>query len=828
MKLKKLDESNYNMTDITFGIPYSKSEIREEEVRALKLFAGNKQLQSDTFPSAYWPDGSVKWAAVTATINNRTEFELQPGASNKNSLKSNEDDSTIEIDNGLGQIVINKNSNNIVDSIVTNDGELLIKNQLLVAETYADQLLIEKISATIENKTDTRVVVKSEFLIKSASKETVMRNTTRVYIYFKSFEMKYVSTNFVDEGTKNTLIYNLGIKTNTNLKSNSQFNKFAKFSLESGSYIEPCMTLASRKYREDNQYYTKQLMGQKIDLDTVPSDVIELGMTNAHWNNFCLKHNNPTTYNLSKSVSSDLQKIKIDEGYKSNGAVAISNGIKDIAIVPINFWQKYPSATEIKNLDSDKQSMIYWFNHESDMQFDHYSDKHHFNCYEGFEFIKSSAIGTANTSEFFLNIEDAMTPVNFYNYSQNKQKPHILIADEAVYRESLAAGVYGKRRQVNTQDSYLEQVADEMLDFYNQEVKQRSWYGYWDFGDVMHTFDNHRGQWWYDFGGYAWQNTELNPNMWLWYSFLRNQDLTSYQLACNMTRHNSDTDVYHFGEYKCLGSRHNVLHYGCSCKEPRISMAHLYRIYYYLHFDERVGEIMDMVLDVDKTMVETGPYDEFYDKVPGKIYMRSGPDWATLCSNWLVKYERTLENKYLDYLQAGIESIKGFENKLLEGPVVLYDVETRRLDSTGSGLGNGYHMIISFGAPQVWSDYCMTFCDSEFASCVAEFAEHYFRTNEQKQLLYNGNLDGDKFHWPEFAIGINGFNAYQNNSILKIEECKLTLNEFMTTNDSLFQKYEINRHKKLTEYDHISTNRTAQWCLNLFQVFGYEDIINKK
>ena len=52
-------------------------------------------------------------------------------------------------------------------------------------------------------------------------------------------------------------------------------------------------------------------------------------------------------------------------------------------------------------------------------------------------------------------------------------------------------------------------------------MEQRRWYGFWDYGDVMHTYDPTRHAWRYDVGGFAWDNTELMPDLWLWYSFLR-------------------------------------------------------------------------------------------------------------------------------------------------------------------------------------------------------------------------------------------------------------------------------------------------------------------
>ena len=62
---------------------------------------------------------------------------------------------------------------------------------------------------------------------------------------------------------------------------------------------------------------------------------------------------------------------------------------------------------------------------------------------------------------------------------------------------------------------------DFLVDYYQKQVDQHRWYGFWDYGDVMHTYDPDRHVWRYDVGGYAWDNSELSPDLWLWYSYLR-------------------------------------------------------------------------------------------------------------------------------------------------------------------------------------------------------------------------------------------------------------------------------------------------------------------
>ena len=67
--------------------------------------------------------------------------------------------------------------------------------------------------------------------------------------------------------------------------------------------------------------------------------------------------------------------------------------------------------------------------------------------------------------------------------------------------------------------------------------------GFWDYGDVMHSYDNERHVWRYDLGGMAWDNTELGTDMWLWYSFLRTGRADVFRMAEAMTRHTSEVDT---------------------------------------------------------------------------------------------------------------------------------------------------------------------------------------------------------------------------------------------------------------------------------------------
>ena len=147
-------------------------------------------------------------------------------------------------------------------------------------------------------------------------------------------------------------------------------------------------------------------------------------------------------------------------------------------------------------------------------------------------------------------------------------------------------GIWSLPDRSNPQRSKVEDRLNAYIDLYQNAIAQHKWYGFWNYGDLMHAYDPIRHSWRYDVGGFAWDNTELASNMWLWYNFLRTGRQDIWKMAEAITRHTAEVDVYHIGPNAGLGSRHNVSHWGCGAKEARISQAAWNRFYYYLTTDE--------------------------------------------------------------------------------------------------------------------------------------------------------------------------------------------------------------------------------------------------
>ena len=252
---------------------------------------------------------------------------------------------------------------------------------------------------------------------------------------------------------------------------------------------------------------------------------------------------------------------------------------------------------------------------------------------------------------------------------------------------------------------WVEDQLDNAFKYYNLEVEQRHWYGFWDYGDVMHGYDQERHTWKYDMGGFAWDNTELMPNLWLWYSFLRSGREDIFRMAEALTRHTGEVDVYHLGRFEGLGSRHNVRHWGCGAKEEvRIAQAALGRFYYYLTTDERTGDLMHASVEAsNKAIGEIDPVRLIMEKSDYPTHARVGPDWLALVGNWMTEWERTGDTQYRDRIMAGVNSLAKMPYGFFSGNNAAfgYDPETYklyRLDKNDLGI---LHLSALMGGPEV-------------------------------------------------------------------------------------------------------------------------------
>jgi hypothetical protein len=276
------------------------------------------------------------------------------------------------------------------------------------------------------------------------------------------------------------------------------------------------------------------------------------------------------------------------------------------------------------------------------------------------------------------------------------------------------------------------------------------------------------------------------------------------------------------GQYKGLGSRHNVRHWGCPCKEARIAMAGHHRVYYFLTGDRRLEDIFEELKDNEQTFFNRDPLGDFFEKeqMVYPSHARSGPDWSALCSNWMMEWERTGDTKYRDKILTGMQDIKAAPLKLISGPDFEFDPANVHLRYIGERATGGTHLQICMGAPQIWMEMADLLDDAQWKQMMAEYGRFYYLPREE-QLKESDNIIGNReFSLPFMAAAMAAYGAvYLKDEVLASRTWRYLLHAMMHEgNHQGFQTVTVadgGNQQLLQEIPWISTNFVAQWCLNV-------------
>jgi hypothetical protein len=552
-------------------------------------------------------------------------------------------------------------------------------------------------------------VVKFAGVHKSASREW-LPFIVRLYFYAGTAPVRMVHSIIFDGDHEKDFIRGLGVVFSVPMREQLH-NRHVRFAGEDGGlWSEPVQPITGRRNLQGASY-ADQLAGKRIaNKETFNAAGQKLLSDWAVWNAYRLMQPNPDGFTIQKRTNPQSCWVDAIGGRRSAGLVFAGDVSGGLAAGLRNFWQSYPTALEVHGATSNAASLHVWMwsPDAPAMDLRHYDTRAHDldSSYEDVQPGFSTPHGVGRTSEIML-FPSAAVPTKEETAAQARiaQAPPLLVAPPAHIHSTGVFGIWSLPDRSVPAKSAIEDQLDAAFDFYHQEVDQRRWYGFWNFGDVMHQHDGPRHEWRYDIGGFAWDNTELGTDIWLWYHFLRTGRADAFRMAEAMTRHTTEVDCYHLGRFAMLGSRHNVRHWGCGAKEARISQAAYRRFYYYLTTDERTGDLMRAVVNSDFKATEIDPMrlaSPLTKPLPYPGRVRGGPDWLAFVGNWMTEWERTGDNKWRDKIVAGMDSITAMPYGFLTGPNQLYgyDPNTGKLYALENEVGT-YNLATIMGGGEV-------------------------------------------------------------------------------------------------------------------------------
>ena len=690
----------------TFGYPWPEGELAKDTPLSLISAEGNP-IPLQTWVTAYWPDGSVKWTAhaipANAVTGEACKIIKSKPAAPQQGVSVSRQNGDIVVNTGVIRFTVPQSGSALISSLFRGSKEIGRNARLVGMRRDApengnqdEHFESRIISAEVEQQGPVRAVIKITGTNRTANGREWLPFTLRLYAFAGGETVQLTHSFIFDGNAESDFISGLGLRFEV-VQRDALYNRHLRLVGENkGLWGEAVKGITGLRRDPGEAVRQAQIAG----VATPPlSEWDERVSSRMHyipvWNDITLTQINANGFEIRKRTKAGHGWIGSDQGHRASGVGYLGGVSGGVLFGMRDFWQLHPVQIDLRDTGHDVSTATIWFYSPEapamDVRFYHDGmgqDTYEKQLdalnitYEDYEPGFGDAHGIARTTEFTLAIMDS-TPSrdDTIHMAQSIRHPARLIAAPEDY---LNANVFGGLWSLpDSSTPALKKIEDRLawqVEYYAGQVDQRHWYGFWNFGDIMHTYDADRHVWRYDIGGYAWDNSELSPDLWLWYSFLRTGDPTTFHLAERMTRHNRDVDIYHAGRFKGLGTRHNVQHWGCSAKQLRISTSSYRRFHYFLTGDERTGDVLSEVTDADKALgaLNATRKVDSSNPIPNIAKMGGGTDWGSAAANWLTAWERTGDDKYRLRLENAMKVIGNHPQGFFAGAFG-YDVEKQEL-----------------------------------------------------------------------------------------------------------------------------------------------------
>ncbi|WP_336963056.1 Tat pathway signal sequence domain protein [Sphingobium aquiterrae] len=836
---------------LSWGVPWPRGTLRKDSTLTAHGPDGTPvPLQS--WPLAYWPDGSLKWTghAAGGTMS-APEIRIEPGRGTPPAAPVivTERPDAVVIRTGTSAYVLPR-SGPVLIAEATRDGKARLRNGRLIClrqdsadigapaiRTEAFESLVQ--SVHVEQKGPVRALVRIDG-VHSGRGRSWMPFTIRIAVFADGGMARIVHSLVFDGDGEKDFLSGLGIRFDVPMADEPQ-NRHIRFAGEgTGLWGEAVrnlpgwqpelFTLAPR--------FQDQLDGRPIpmlaEMDAKTRDQL---LQVPSFGDFKLFQGGSRQFTVTKRRKPGLAWIKADHGGRASGLAYVGGTSGGVSLGLRDFWQRHPTAIEVNGADGDIATLTMWLWSPDGgaMDLRHYSDGPHgldIN-YEDYEEGFATATGIGRTSELFLWLHDATPSRDMLAAMAGVVRaPPLLAVSPAHLHATGVFGLWSLPDRSTPVKARLEEEYDRLLAFYAQEVEQRDWYGFWDYGDIMHSYDDDRHVWRYDVGGYAWDNSEMGSDLWLWYGFLRSGDAGRFRMAEAMTRHTSEVDFYHVGRFAGLGTRHGVRHWGDGAKEPRISMAPIRRFLHYLTADERTGDLMRMVVDADHAIAAISPVRKIMEPSRFPAVARSGPDWFAFAGNWMTEWERTGDSRWRDKILRGMKALATMPDGLFTGPPLGYDPETGQLFDIGYHFKVYYLLTMIFGGAEVLFELDTLLDMPDFDAALVRYGETWnLPEAERVKALGPGALNplfgGEKLYTTVWYARMTAYAAWKKKDPAL---ARRAWTELLRGRGGVLPKPFLQAPARETagpatleprrEIPGLTTNNVAQWSLNFVELLA--------
>ncbi|MEV7390689.1 MULTISPECIES: Tat pathway signal sequence domain protein [unclassified Streptomyces] len=761
----------------TVGVPWPMGAFQEDQTFALTDEDG-KDVPVQSWPIAYWPDGSLKWSAhAVSSGNGKLTLAAGDAAAPDQKVTVDRSGGTIDVSTGVIAVKIGKNGSTIIKSVtrgsteIARNGRLVLIRQPEVEDEDQGTVKTERFdgaidSVTVEQDGPVRAVVRIDGKHRKGSRSW-LPFSIRLYFYAGADSFRMVHTITYD-GTQEPgkasgdFIRGLGVRFSVPMRDEA-YDRHIRIGGEgTGLLREAVQGITGLRRDPGAAVQAAQYAGQKLpDPATWDQRVTTRLQYIPHWGDYTLSQLSADGFTLRKRTRKGYGWIAAGGGKRASGFGYVGGASGGLSFGLRDFWEKFPAQLDIRDAHTDAAEVTLWlwspeaqpmdlrFYHDGMGQDTYAEQLEGLNItYEDYEPEFGTPYGIARTSEllFWAN-ESTPTPEALADQVEAVRVLPQLTAPpkQLIKAKVFGPGLFSEPDRSTAAKAKIEDHLDFLFTYYKDQVEQRRWYGFWDYGDFMHTYDTVRHQWRYDIGGYAWDNSELSPDLWLWYAYLRSGRSDIFRFAEALTRHTGEVDVYHIGQWAGLGTRHGVQHFADSAKQQRISNTTYRRFYYFLTADERVGDLMAANVDSDETFLVLDPLRKVrtdpYTPDRHALSIGFGTDWSGLVSAWLTEWERKGPKweKAKARVLSTMEGIAAQPNGFVQGSG-LYDLDTGKFATAATPVVSVSHLSAVFGLNELCAELIYLVDMPKFDEVYFDYCRYFNATKAEQAARYGSNF----------------------------------------------------------------------------------------
>ncbi|MFD3927750.1 Tat pathway signal sequence domain protein [Streptomyces sp. NPDC058614] len=760
----------------TVGVPWPKGAYTQDQTFALTDAEG-KAVPVQSWPIAYWPDGSLKWTAhaVSSGSGKLNLAAGEPAAPDK-SVTVDKSGGTIDISTGVITAKIGKSGSTLVKSVtrgsteIARNGRLVLIRQPEIEDEDQGAEKFERFESAIsevevEQEGPVRAVVRIDGKHRKGSRSW-LPFSVRLYFYAGAESFRMVHTITFD-GTQEPgkasgdFIRGLGVRFTVPMRDASYDRHIRIGGDGTGLLREAVKGVTGLRRDPGAAVQAAQFAGEKLpDPSTWDQRVTTRLQYIPEWGDYTLSQLSADGFGLRKRTKKGYGWIPAGGGKRASGFGYVGGPSGGFSFGLRDFWEKHPAQLDIRDAHTDEAEVTLWlwspeaqpmdlrFYHDGMGQDTFAEQLEGLNItYEDYEPGFGTPYGIARTSEllFWAN-ESTPTPEKLAQQVEAvRVLPQLAASPQHLIKAKVFGGLFSEPDRSTTAKAKIEDHLDFLFTYYKDQVEMRRWYGFWDYGDIMHSYDPVRHQWRYDVGGYAWDNSELSPDLWLWFAYLRSGRADIFRFAEAMTRHTGEVDVYHLGQWAGLGTRHGIQHYADSAKQQRIANTTYRRYYYFLTADERVGDLMHANVDSDETFLVLDPIrkirTEPYTPDRHALSIGFGTDWSGLVSAWLTEWERKGPKweKARARVLSTMETIAAQPNGFVQGSG-LYDLDTGKFAIASAPVVGVSHLSAVFGLNELCAELIDLVEVPKFKDAYLDYCRYFNATKTEQAARYGSNF----------------------------------------------------------------------------------------